>query len=520
MNTAILKALIQNEVRLRMRRTSTLVALLAVMAISWTMIVDPAGGSALIVVDSARVLYTSSALAVGSASLGSLMFGLGAFYLVRGRISEDIRSGAGSVIGATPVGTVTFLFGRWAGSVAYLAALLLGFMVTMMFLHVVRGDGPIEPLVYLQVYAFMLLPLIMFTASCATLFDSWAPLMGKGGDFLFFILWAAQLGVVLPAVDGANGAIPLVQLFDFNGLGVSMLITTDVFNSTNVAMGGGDFKAALAPVTMTNDLLSMKLLVLRAGTALLALLPLLMAFPLFHRFSPDKVKLSSSGKRRAPLAVLNQWFKPLSRLASPLFGVAARVPGMPGQVLGDMALTFAAAPVAMLALGGFTLAGAVAPADVLPGVLLAGALFWGVLVSDLSTRDFSASTEDMTGAVQGGVTRRYLRQFAATLALGWLFTAAVALRWAVDQPGRAAAVVIGVASLSALATFFGRCSRTARLFMGLFLFWVYVAVNGVKLAKLDIIGSAGAADAGSMLMWASGGALALTAGYLWNRRQA
>ena len=517
-NPAIIKALVMNEVRLRMRRSSTLVALLAVIAISWAMIADPANGSALIVVESTRVLYTSSTLAVGSASLGCIMFGLGAFYLVRGRVGEDIRSGVGSVIGATAVGNVTFLLGRWAGNVTYLCAMVLAFMATIMLLHAVRGDGPIEPLVYLQVYLYMLLPLILFTASCATLFDSWAPLMGKGGDVLFFFLWAAQMGVVMPAVDSAGGAIPLVQVFDFNGLGASMLVTTQALNSTQVSLGGGNFKAALAPITMTNDLWSAQLAAVRSVTALLALLPLLLAVPLFHRFSPDKVKLASSGKRRAPLAVLNQWLKPLSRFASPLFGVAARVPGMPGQVMGDVALTFATSPVAMLAATGFAVAAAVVTPEVLPGVLLAAAIFWGVLISDVSTRDYAAGTEDMTGAVGGGVARRYLRQFAATLALGLIFTGPVALRWSLEQPVRALALVVGVASLAALATCFGRCSRTARLFLGLFLFWAYVALNGVKLPTLDIIGSAGAANAGSTLLWAVGGAVALAAGYWCNRR--
>jgi hypothetical protein len=39
------------------------------------------------------VLYTSSALALGSASMASLLFGLAGFYLLRGRMAEDLRSG-------------------------------------------------------------------------------------------------------------------------------------------------------------------------------------------------------------------------------------------------------------------------------------------------------------------------------------------------------------------------------------------------------------------------------------------
>ena len=518
MNFAVIKALALNEVRLRLRRTSTLVAMLAVMAISWTMIVDPAGGSSLIVVDSARVLYTSSALAVGSASLGCIMFGLGGFFLARGRIAEDIRSGTGSVIGATPVGEATFLIGRWVGSVAYLGAMVLVFMATIIFLHAVRGDGPIEPLVYLAVYLVLLLPLVLFTASCATLFDSWAPLMGKGGDVLFFFLWVGQLVLVLPAIDSAGGALRPIELLDFNGMGASMLVTFNGLHSTHVSLGGGDFKAALAPVTLPNTLWSAKLLGMRAITGLLALLPLLLAVPLFHRFSPDKVKLSSSGKRRAPLEVLNQWLKPLARLVAPLFGVAARLPGIRGQVLGDITLTLVASPSAVLALAASMVASAVAGKAVLAGVLLGAVVFWGVLVSDVSTRDFAAGAEDMTGAVEGGAAQRYLRQFAATLCLGLLFAGGVALRWAAQEPLRALAVVAGVASLSALATMFGRCSRTTRLFMGLFLFWSYVALNGIKAPLLDIVGSGAVANAQSMALWLAAAGAALAAGYWWNGR--
>ena len=197
----VLKTLALNEVRLRMRRLSTIVALLAVVAISWAMIADPAGGDALIVVDKARVLYTSSALALGSSTLASMLFGLGGFYLVRGRIAEDMRSGAGSVIGATPVGNALFLAGRWLGAVAYLGLLLLAFMGTIMVCHALRGDGPIEPLVYLSTYCLILLPMIFFAASCAILFDSWAPLMGKARrPAVLLIVGRADF-------DGGDGAI-------------------------------------------------------------------------------------------------------------------------------------------------------------------------------------------------------------------------------------------------------------------------------------------------------------------------
>ena len=518
---AVIRALALNEMRLRMRRTSTLVTLMAVIAISWAMIVDPAGGSSLIVVNDARVLYTSSALSVGSASLGCILFGLGGFYLVRGRVAEDIRSGAGSVIGATAVSNGLFVFGRWLGSVAYLCSLILAFMITIMMLHAIRGDGPIEPLVYLKNYAMLLVPLVLFTVSCATLFDNWAPLMGKVGDILFFFVWATQLAV-MPVVDKARvgDAIPMLALVDFSGIGTSMLVVTEALQSKHVSLGGGDFKVALAPVRMTNDLWSARLLAMRLATGVIALLPLLLSVLLFHRFSPDKVKVAIARKRRSPLQVLNGLLRPLSTLISPLFALAARLPGLPGQVLGDVALTSVTSPSALVAIAASVVASIVAPAPVLAAVLMASLVFWGVLVSDVSTRDYSAGMEDMTGALRGGVGGRFVRQYAATALLGLMFTGVVAIRWAQAEPVRALAVLAGVLSISALATMFGRCSRTARLFMALFLFWTYVILNQPQIAMLDAVGFVGVANGSSIMAWSAAGAGALVAGYLWNRRAA
>lgn len=518
MTGAILKALALTEVRLRMRRTSTIVALLAVVALSWVMIADPAGGSALIVVKNARVLYTSSALAIGSASLGCLLFGLGGFYLVRGRMAEDIRSGAGGVIGATPVGNAVFLLGRWLGAAAYLGALVFAFMLTIMVLHAVRGDGPIEPFIYLKNYILILLPLVLYTVSVAILFDSWSPLMGKGGDVLFFFAWALQLGMI--GASQNNGLVPMAELFDFNGMGASMVAVTDALGSTNVALGGGDFKAALAPVRMSDDLWHTQLVLLRLATCVLALLPLALAVGLFHRFSPDRVKVSRAGKRRTPLEVANRLFKPFSRAVAPLFVVAARIGGFPGQVLGDVALTLAAAPFAILALAVCAGAALVVPHAALAPLALGAVVFWGVLVSDLSTRDFAADTESLGGAVPGGAVARFVRQYAATVLLGLMFGGVPLLRYAMSEPLRAAALLTGVLSMAALASAFGRCSRSARLFLALFLFWFYVSLNAPKVAILDAVGFLGAASPASMTAWLTAGAIALGGAWIWNRRAA
>ncbi|MBI3713035.1 MAG: hypothetical protein HY253_08765 [Burkholderiales bacterium] len=115
---------VRNEIRMRSRRLSTLVAVLAMMVLTWNMIADPATGGSLIVVENARVLYTSSALALGSATLLGFVLGLLGFYLVRGSMREDVRCGMSAVIASSRVGNWQFLIGRWCGGVGYMLLLV------------------------------------------------------------------------------------------------------------------------------------------------------------------------------------------------------------------------------------------------------------------------------------------------------------------------------------------------------------------------------------------------------------
>ena len=85
------------------------------------------------------------------------------------------------------------------------------------------------------------------------------------------------------------------------------------------------------------------------------------------------------------------------------------------------------------------------------------------------------------------------------------------------QPLRAAASAAGILALAALASLLGRCSRTPRTFLVLFLFWLYVASQAIKLPMVDVVGFNGAANMQSVLAYLAIGMAALAAGYVWNR---
>jgi hypothetical protein len=517
MNFHLIKILVLTEARLRLRRLSTLVALLVVIAVSWLMIPDPHSDMTLMAVKEARVLYTSSMLAFGTASLASLLFGLGGFYLVRGRIAEDLQCGAGSVIGATQVSNGIFLFSRWMGGVLYLLTMVAGLLCTTLVCHLLRGDGPIQLLVYLQTYCLLLLPLVFFCVSCAILFDGVASLMGKAGDIIYFFLWIAQMAL-MPLIDESvkNISSPLLIL-DFMGLATGMMNLKILFLTDHLSLGVSPFDASLPAITLPSIWWSMETIWLRFISAVIAMLPLLPAIFLFHRYSPDSVKMSTARKRRSPLDIINGWSRPLAKLAQPMFRFSVSLPGLPGRILADIALSFVTSPSAILVLVIILLASAFSDIYNLSGVLIAAVVFWGIMISDISTRDFQANTDELTGVVPGGVVQRYLRQFSTAVMLGLMFMGEIALRWSFVEPVRAAALISGVLSLSALATLFGRCSGTSRTFLALFLFGVYVALNANTEAVVDVVGFNGVANLVSIQIQLSIAAFSLTAGYFYNR---
>lgn len=521
MKLHIIKVLAGNEVRVRLRRLSTLVTIFSVIVLSWLMVPAPDSGMTLISLNDARVLNTSSALAFGTASLAAIIFGLGSFYLTRGRASEDMRSGVGSVIAASQISNGLFLAARWIGGVVYMLALTGAMLATTLVLHLIRGDGPIEITIYLQIYALLLIPMIFFGVSCATLFDSFSFLMGKAGDVLFFILWMFQIALMAAFDDhgGTVGVSPLM-LLDFSGLGAGIVTMQQLVHSSNLSIGVSEYNKALPAITLPHIVWPVAIVFARIGSAMLAMLPLLPAIWRFHRYSPDRVKVSAARQRRSPIAILNGWLRPISRVVHPMFRLAGKLPGISGQVVADIALSFVTSPLAIVLFLFFSIGALLAGTEQLPALLIAAVVYWGILISDISTRDHAANAENIAGTAHGGKTQCYLRQLIATNVLGFMFMGAFAFRWSVEDPQRALAVISGIVFLSALSSAFGRFSRTPRTFIALFLFAMYIALNGTDIAIMDMVGFNGSADMGSMAMQMMMASIAFVASYFYNRQQA
>jgi hypothetical protein len=337
------------------------------------------------------------------------------------------------------------------------------------------------------------------------------------GDVIFFFLWVAQFSAMSKIDDPAFGALGILLLFDFSGIVITVKSLYVHLHTTGIGIGYATFDPKLPALALSDDLWSRDIVLARIASAGIASLILLPSFLFFHRYSTDKVKVSHTRSRRSPMEILNQLTRPLTQLVQPIFGLAGRTHGLVGLALADVALTLCSAPAAILVLILISTCALFVKAAFLPGLLIASIAFWGIIVSDVSTRDFFNGCEELTGVVSGGIRQRYLRQFSATFLLGMLFSGVIALRLLFQHPFQVCSMLVGVLSLSALSSLFGRTARTSRLFLSLFLFWLYVASQVHNSAVIDIVAFNGAANVISTLIQLCIAFIALVSGYSYNR---
>lgn len=506
-----LAALLRVEFLLRSRRPATLLVMLAVLAISWLVVGNPAEGTALVVVGEQRLRYDSQTLAFGSAHFGGLLLGLAGFYLARGRMQEDLRCGLAGVLAATPVANSRLLLARFLGALLFLFALMGVQLLGTWALHALRGEGPWQPGVYLQHYLLLMTPGLILAASCATLCDAWAPLMGRRGDVAYFFLWVLLLSL-LPLNEKAQGLNPSL-LFDIHGLATTMNRMVSAMGTSEIGIGGGEFNAALPlrdfPV---GAIWTAEVVTLRLGSALLALAPLLPALALFHRYRPDRVRArSASAAPRRLQRVLAAGLAPATRSLARLLPLLARAPAPVAAIGAELLLSLITQPLALLWLLLAWLAPLAAPAHELWGWQAGLLAAWALWAAELGARDGQqAGTQALVAALPGGAARRALSRFVAAWLLGLLGCASLLLR----RPELLPALSAGLAAASAAALALGRLSGGSRAFLALFLFWLFVTVQVRDQAWLDWLSLHSQGDATRMaaLVLAAVAALGITVG--------
>ena len=291
-------SIVATDLRVRVRRTSTLVILLALCALPYRLVPPVLSGRTPMIVDGHRAFLSSSVIALSTACLGSIFLSVLGFYLVSSTIRRDVVSRVGSIIAATPVTNAEYLAGKLLGNFLFLGLIAGFYMLNVMGLHLLRGEGPLEPWVYVATYLVVMGPAVVVVSAVAILFECARPLSGRVGDVLYFLVWT---GMVSLTVLWDRFAGP--RWFDFTDvLGMIFMMRQVSEHGLHAGIGVGNipFDRALAPWVFPGIRWDATVFATRLGSALVALPALLGAWLSSPGSTPRRSALAPAGRRGAP----------------------------------------------------------------------------------------------------------------------------------------------------------------------------------------------------------------------------
>jgi ABC-type transport system involved in multi-copper enzyme maturation permease subunit len=483
------------DVRARLRRPGVAGLLLAAAVGAWLVIPDPRPGSGLMMIEGARVLYTSPALAFATSSLFAVLLSLFGFYLVSNALERDRRARIAPVVAASPVHDGEYLLGKLLGNLALLAALTTGLLAAAMAMQLARGEGPLEPITFLAHFLVLCGPCAVWVATVALVFECVPGLSGRVGDVLYFFVWVSALpiGAEVWRADRSSGG-SLLRIFDFAGLGFMIDQVQRIAGTGQFSLGYSPGDPATPPVIFPGLDFSLPALGARSLSLLgaVAVAPLALAF--FRRFDPARTASPGGGRGRSLGGLLNAAARPLAR---PLLALVDRVSP-------DAALTFRARPPLVLVAAAAAVLGVGLPPEAVH-LLLLPALFAviSLALADVATRERVAGMEGLVFSLPGR-RPRFAAWKLGSAALATLVLAGVPVaRLLLVEPATGAAALAGVLFLAAASVALGIATESPKTFMAASLTLWYLALNAKgRPPALDYggwWGQATAHDAGGWL---------------------
>jgi len=465
-------AIVRADFLIRFRRVSTVVVFLLLSALAYVWVPNPSTGRALMHIGKSRAVYNSAAIGIATAMLAAIFVGLIGFYVTSNAVRRDAQSRCGLVLAATPMSKLEYVAGKFAGNVLFLTTFTAGFMLTSMAMVVVRGEAPLQPLVFIGQYLIIIPSSIVFVSLLAILFESIPFLAGRFGDVVYFFVWCATFSVV--AVSLTHGGSSIL-FFDFTGFGGVIDGMQRVTHTTQISIGSSPFTPGTPPVVFNGLPIDARFIAQRIVATLTPLPLLAIAVLAFHRFDPTRVRQAREKRDRHLLGRIN------SLLALPLRAFAPR-----NAIAADVLLTFVAQPLIAFVVIGFAIAGLAAPARaVMPFACAAAA----IAIADVACRDDRANTLALIHSAPKLKAQFVAWKFASAFVVAMLITIVPIVR-----SGALVAGIIGVALITAAATSLAIISRNAKTFIVLFLSFWYVVVNdNGATAALDFTGAFGRA---------------------------
>lgn len=473
-------AIVRADFLIRFRRLSTVIVFLLLSGFAYVWVPAASSGRTLMQINGARVLYNSAAIGMGTSMLASIFIGLFGFYVVSNAVRRDVNSRCGYVIASTTMRTGEYIIGKFLGNIVFLTTFIAGYMAASMAMLLVRGEAPLEPLIFMKQYAIVTPSTIVFISVAAIVFESIPWLSGRVGDVLYFFVYAVSLGVVASAMEHGGGGV--LRFFDFSSFGYLMEQSRDTFHTTSMSIGSSSFNPAKAPITIAGLNLAGDAWATRLVSTITPIPFLLIARLFFHRFDPARIRAAGAKGKRG-------WMRGINALAKPFARMFAAIP-VRGAAMTDAMMTFAITPFTGVALIGISIA-AFANAKSLPITFAIAAVF----IADIASRDRRAGTIALISASPRLRENIVLWKFASSSIVAAILLIVPIVRHPI--------AIVGILMIAAAATSLGVISGNPKTFIVLFLTFWYVVVNdGGKTKSLDFAGFYGTPAMGVMALYA------------------
>ena len=500
MSSALSKiwAVVAADFLIRFRRASTLAAFVALCLSAYIFVPDPATGWTLMAMDGGRrALYNSAAIATGTACLYSALLSLFGFYIVSNAIGRDVVSRAGAVIASTRVRNWHYLIGKFVGNLGSLLTLSAGLAASAMIMHLIRGEASLQPWLYLEYYALLVVPAVVLTSAVAIAFESTSILSGKLGDLVYFFLWTSLSGIVALAALNRRPSLlfglPLATYLDPTGLIIIIRQTTQALGTDHFSIGQTDYDVHKAPFVFQGLRFAWPEILSRVTSAALPLILLLFPALYFHRFDPGVLRSGARKHGRNWFQALNRSLKFVVRLADHLISraTALRGPSFMASVSADVWLTANLYPLGFLCAGGLALAALFVPAALVSRLILPLQFpILALLLSDFACRESRSGTAELVFAAPRLRSRFVLWKMAGSLTLIYGLTALPMARVAIEgRIQNLLSLLLGGAFVAAWATCLAVVSLNPKAFIACsLLLWYLTFSDAGRNPALDFAG--------------------------------
>ncbi len=486
------------DLKFRFRRPAAVITFLVAAMAVYLIIPDIRTGRTLMQIEGRRVLYNSPTVALGTGILCSMLLSIFGFYLAGNSFRRDILSRVGFIVAGTSVRNRDYITGKFIGAVIYLMAMMMTCMLSAIIMFFLRGEGDLEPWVFLSYYLWIGVPIVVFCASMTIAFESLSFLSGRLGDSLYFLVWASTLAVPIGLLENNIGS-SWIAVFDVVGIAPVIDMMRERFHTSSFSLGFIDFNTRLQPVLFDGIDWSWKLVLGRLA-ALVGPLLLIGITPLwFHRFDPTRIKATVRHSRKGLRKLLNAMVKPATRLLAYLllsrgkggYRVWCRI--LPAEVV----TTFILSPLATLAWVVIMVLSLTLPAETIrDGIVPVIMVLLVLSLSEVTTRDTAARTLGILFTVPSMQKNYLMFKFLAAWMFALSFTAIPIVRLLPLSPSSAGSLFIGSGFIAGSAVGLGLLTRDRKTFIAVFLMLLYIALNAKDVPVLDFAGFLGCATPG------------------------